>query len=114
MREIDFKGLVVEILPYITFAVLAFLITITFTIVFLFLKDRWDNIINNFMKEITLPTKIVSKKIDAENYYMTFQLEDGRKLELLVDSYFYNYYSEGEKGMLTHRGTRFINFERVC
>lgn len=102
------------ILPYIIFAVLAFLITITFTILFPFLKDRWDNIINNFMEEATHRAIIVSKRIDEEDYYMTFQLESDRKLELLVDSYFYKYYSEGEKGILTYQGKRFINFERVC
>lgn len=94
--------------------VFAFLITITFTIVFPFLKDRWNNIINNFMKEVTLRAVIVSKRTDSDGYYMTFQLEGERKLELLVDNYFYNYYSEGEKGMLTYQGTMFINFERVC
>lgn len=102
------------ILPYITFAVFAFLITITFTIIFPFIKDRWVKIINHFMEEVTHRAVIVSKRTDEEDYYMTFQLESGRKLELLVDSYFYNYYSEGEKGMLTHQGTIFINFERVC
>ena len=66
------------------------------------------------MEEVTLIAVIVSKRTDEEDYYMTFQLECDRKLELLVDSYFYYYYSEGEKGMLTHQGKRFINFERVC
>ena len=110
----SFSLFIKSILPYIIFAVLAFIITITFTILFPFLKDRWDNIANNFMKEVTRRAIIVSKRTDDEDYYITFQLGNGRKLELLVDSYFYNYYAEGEKGMLTHQGTRFINFERVC
>lgn len=114
MRGIDFNELGAEILPYIIFAVLAFLITITFKIVFPFLKDGLYNMINIFMKEATHMAIIVSKRTDSDSYYMAFQLEDGRKLELLVDSYFYNFYSEGEKGMLTYRGTMFINFERVC
>lgn len=101
------------ILPYLTFAVFAFLITITFTMVFPFVKSNFENTISSFMKEITLPAKIICKKIDNSNYYMTFQLENGRKAEFLVDSYFYNFYSEGEKGMLTYKGTHFLDFERI-
>lgn len=41
-----------------------------------------------------------------------FGLEDGRIKRLVVDSYVYLSLTEGEKGILTYQGTRFIRYER--
>jgi NADH:ubiquinone oxidoreductase subunit 3 (subunit A) len=46
------------------------------------------------------------------SYYMTFELENGERLEMPVKSNFYGMHVEGDVGMLTYQGTQMIGFER--
>lgn len=49
----------------------------------------------------------------STSYYVTFQFESGDRLELHVPSREIGYLIEGDRGMLTFQGTRFLSFERT-
>lgn len=46
------------------------------------------------------------------SYFVTFQLDDGSRLELRVKYNDYGAIAEGDVGVLTRQGTRFLGFER--
>ena len=72
----------------------------------------------------TVPAKIVDKRRKTHHhhsgghhhhthsYHITFEKEDGERLELKVKRYEYNELSIGDRGVLTHQGTRYKGFER--
>lgn len=45
-------------------------------------------------------------------YYVTFQVESGDRMELMVKSNEYGMLVEGDCGILTFQGTRYLGFER--
>ena len=48
----------------------------------------------------------------STHYYVTFQVESGDRFELGVNGSDYGMLVEGDEGMLTFQGTRFLSFER--
>ena len=46
-------------------------------------------------------------------YFVTFELEDGKRLELGVKDPEYGMLSEGDRGRLSYQGTRYLGFERL-
>lgn len=44
-------------------------------------------------------------------YFVTFELENGRRLELGVKDSEYGMLAEGDQGVLTFQGTRYLGFE---
>lgn len=48
----------------------------------------------------------------THSYHITFEKEDGERLELKVKRYDYNELAIGDRGVLTHQGTRYKGFER--
>ena len=48
----------------------------------------------------------------THSYHITFEKEDGERLELKVKRQEYNELSIGDRGVLTHQGTRYKGFER--
>ena len=48
----------------------------------------------------------------SHSYLVTFETQDGEILELRVKRYEYNELEVGDRGMLTHQGTRYKGFER--
>jgi len=47
------------------------------------------------------------------DYFVTFELEDGRRLELGVKDPEYGMLAEGDQGRLSWQGTRYLGFERA-
>ena len=47
------------------------------------------------------------------NYFVTFELENGRRLELGVKDPEYGMLAEGDRGCLSWQGTRYLGFERA-
>ena len=45
------------------------------------------------------------------SYHVIFQLEDGAQIELRVNHNEYDAMSVGDRGVLTHQGTRYKGFE---
>jgi hypothetical protein len=70
----------------------------------------------------TVPAKIIAKRPHTwggtgntsahTSYYVTFELENGERLEMPVNDNFYGMNVEGDTGMLTHQGTQMTSFER--
>jgi len=85
-------------------------------------KGISENIRNSKMEEVTIPARIISKRTHVwgghgnssahTSYYVTFEDENGERMEFSVSDSFYSMHAEGDTGMLTHKGTRFIHFER--
>lgn len=81
-----------------------------------------ENRRNNSMEETTKPARLIGKRTHvwgghgdmsaSTSYYATFEDEKGDRAEFSVSDDFYGLYAEGDKGMLTHQGTRFLHFER--
>lgn len=46
-------------------------------------------------------------------YYITFQLVSGERIELPVKGKEYGMLAEGDRGKLSHQGTRYKGFERI-
>ena len=46
------------------------------------------------------------------HYFVTFELEKGKRLELGVKDAEYGMLAEGDQGVLTYQGTRFLGFEQ--
>lgn len=89
---------------------------------------QWNK--NNRSPKLTVSAKIVSKRTrvthnhhDAGNgamcmdsfttYYVTFQVENGDRIELCVGGNEYGMLAEGDFGMLSFQGTRYLGFERI-
>lgn len=48
----------------------------------------------------------------STSYYVTFEFENGERLELKVSGRDYGLMAEGDRGVLSFQGTRFISFNR--
>ena len=89
--------------------------------------SQWNK--NNHSPRLTVPATVVSKRTNisrhthgganghhhhttSTTYYVTFQVESGDRMELHVAGHEYGLMIEGDKGMLSFQGTRFLGFER--
>ena len=86
---------------------------------------QWNK--NNHSPRLTVPVTVVSKRTNVSHhhhagehhhsststtYYVTFQVESGDRMELHLDGSQFGLIVEGDRGLLTFQGTRFLNFER--
>lgn len=101
---------------------------IAFFIMFIFIIFRnikeWGY--NNKQPIIPVASTVMSKRTNVSHhhhgythttsssttYYVTFQFDNGERLELRVPGKSYGLMAEGDKGILSFQGTRFISFER--
>lgn len=91
---------------------------------------RWNK--NNNSPVLSVYAMIVSKRMEihhhrhhhndnmamdhtssSTNYYVTFQMESGDRMELHVANTEYGLLVEGDMGKLTFQGTRYKGFERI-
>lgn len=122
------------------FTVFGIMFTIVFVLVigifiFAIVKGirQWNK--NNHSPRLTIPVTIVAKRANVSHhhhhhhhhnhagtgmhhtshsttYYVTFQVESGDRIELQVVGHEFGMLIEGDHGMLTFQGTRYLNFER--
>jgi len=86
---------------------------------------QWNK--NNHSPRLTVPVTVVAKRTNVSRhhhgtehrhtssstaYYITFEVESGDRMELHVLGSEYGLIVEGDRGMLTFQGTRFLKFER--
>ncbi len=79
---------------------------------------------NNNSPRLIVPAVIVAKRTNVHRhhhnnhphttttYYVTFEVESGDRMELRMDGDEYGLLVEGDQGLLTFQGTRFLGFER--
>ena len=91
--------------------------------------SQWNK--NNHSPRLTVPATIVAKRTNVSHhhhhnhsgtgmhhtthsttYYVTFQVESGDRMELHVAGHEFGMLIEGDRGMLTFQGTRYLSFER--
>ena len=89
---------------------------------------EWNK--NNHSPRLTVPATVVTKRTDvtrrrsggtnghhhyhtSTNYYVTFEVESGDRMELHMTGSEYGLLVEGDKGNLSFQGTRYLGFERT-
>ena len=81
---------------------------------------EWNK--NNQSPKLTVPVTVVAKRSDVDrgietmhtftSYYVTFQVESGDRMEFEISDMEYGMLAEGDRGMLTFQGTRYLSFQR--
>ena len=89
---------------------------------------QWNK--NNHSPRLTVPATVIAKRTNVSyhhhhgntgmhhtthstSYYVTFQVESGDRIELLVPGTEFGMLIEGDNGKLTFQGTRYQGFARV-
>ena len=89
--------------------------------------SQWNK--NNHSPRLTVPATVVVKRTNVSRhhhhhgtgmhhttasttYYVTFQVESGDRIEFCVAGQEFGILIEGDQGMLTFQGTRYLGFER--
>ena len=112
----------------ILFVIVFVVFTFTFGLtIFIFNKriKQWNS--NNHSPRLTVDATVVTKRTDVSHhhhsgstgmhmssttYYVTFQVDSGDRMELIVGGREYGILVEGDKGKLSFQGTRYLGFER--
>lgn len=82
-------------------------------------KNGRQNRENNNSPRLSCEAVVVAKRTKVwgdhsrTTYFATFQFESGDRLELEIPHNQFGYLVEGDKGMLSFQGTRYLNFERM-
>ena len=105
------------------FAIVFIVIILTFAFVLISNILTWTK--NSTSPRLTVPAVVRTKRSQvgrthgANNiahhytrYFVTFEFESGDRLELKVDSSEYGLLAEGDCGMLSFQGTRYLGFVR--
>ena len=83
---------------------------------------QWNK--NNHSPRLTVPATVVAKRTNISHhhhnhstghsttYHVTFQVESGDRMELYVAGHEFGMLIEGDRGMLTFQGTRYLSFQR--
>ena len=98
-------------------------------VIFTFVRGigEWNK--NNHSPRLTVDATVVTKRSQVRHhhhnasnnamhtthsttYYVTFQVESGDRMELMVNGSEFGMLVEGDYGKLTFQGTRYIGFER--
>ncbi|MCM3745205.1 DUF2500 domain-containing protein [Sporosarcina luteola] len=91
-------------------------------IIFALIKGvgQWSS--NNNSPRLTVPAQVKTKRTNTSggsgdssahtSYYVTFQVESGDRMELKMSGREYGMLAEGDLGILTFQGTRYLGFER--
>lgn len=86
---------------------------------------QWNR--NNHSPRLTVPAAVVSKRTHVSHhhgsndhmmhssttYYVTFQVESGDRMELILSGSEYGMLVEGDRGNLSFQGTRYLGFTRT-
>ena len=111
----------------VTFRIMRIMVPVIFVLVFGFIivtmvrgVGEWYK--NNQSPKLTVPVTVVAKRSDVHrgietmhtftSYYVTFQVESGDRMEFEVSDMEYGMLAEGDRGMLTFQGTRYLSFQR--
>lgn len=113
--------------PIFSFVIFA-LIIIVFIVMLIRGVFRWHS--NNQSPRLTVEATVVSRHEDVSvhhhnqgdginhvshstTYYVTFQVASGDRMQFAVPGSEYGFLVEGDCGMLSFQGTRYLGFERM-
>ncbi len=107
----------------VIFFIMFFLILGVFVVTFVKIISQWNK--NNHSPRLTVEATVVAKRQNVSHhrgsnhhtthsttYFVTFQVESGDRMELMVNGYEYGMLIEGDLGDLTFQGTRYLEFVR--
>lgn len=108
------------------FYVVFFLVIAMF--IFVFVKGISECVHNNNSPRLSVDAKIVDKRSHTSHhhhnhnghmhtssttsYYVTFEVQSGDRMELKVPRSEFGLLVEGDEGVLSFQGTRYLGFER--
>ena len=107
------------------FIMFIFIAILSIYLIYLIYKDimQWKK--NNASAILSIPAMVVSKHMDIHaypqengpsyttaNYFVTFELENGRRVEFKVKSKESRVLAERDRGTLRYQGTRYLGFRR--
>lgn len=89
--------------------------------------SQWHS--NNQSPQLTVEARVIAKRLDVSHhhhhssnhhhhhhsstdYYVTFQVLSGDRMEFYVPGQEYGLLAEGDTGALTFQGTRYLRFDR--
>ena len=87
-------------------------------IIFSIVSSIKQGIKNNNSPLLTVPAEVASKRIHVQGdnshttYYVTFEVQSGDRMEIIVKGEEYGMLVEQDLGLLSFQGTRYISFER--
>jgi len=106
----------------IMFYLMFFLVFGIFVFVFVRGISEWVN--NNNSPRLSVDAKIVDKRMSTHHhhsnghhhhtysYHITFEVQSGDRMELRVPRSEFGLLVEGDEGVLSFQGTRYLGFER--
>ena len=109
----------------ILFTILFVLVAVVIVVTVIRNLSQWHK--NNQSPRLTVPATVVAKRTNVTHfqggnngaqchtstaYYATFQVESGDRMEFEISDMEYGMLAEGDRGMLTFQGTRYLNFRR--
>jgi len=116
-RDLLLYGSGLDILCFVMF-----FLALSALIVYLFQHfTQWQR--NRMAPRLSVGADVVSKRSDRfiptddappnGDYFVTFEMEGGDRMELNVSGSEYGVLVEGDTGSLTFQGTRYLGFERM-
>ena len=95
------------------------LVIAVFVVAFTRMIRQWNK--NNRSPRLTVPAKVVAKRTNhsrsdhttTTRYFVTFEVESGDRMELMLMGTEFGMLVEGDFGKLSFQGTRYLNFERI-
>ncbi len=121
-------GLMFSVLPILFFVVFIF-VFVVIIIQTVRGAQRWNK--NSKAPVLTVAAKVVAKRSDVNthrrmrttvndmnmgyattDYYVTFEVQSGDRMELNLPDTEYGMLTEGDKGELTFQGTKYISYAR--
>ena len=75
-------------------------------------QDNNSPILEVDAKVIAKRSRVSGNNMIHQSYYVTFEEESGKRMELRVEGSTFGLLVEGDFGKLTFQGSRFLNFER--
>ena len=129
-NDFDFSGFGSGFTIFQIMFTLVFVLVIgTFIVIAVKGISQWNK--NNHSPRLTVPATIVAKRTNVSHhhhhnhggtrmhhtthsttYYVTFQVDSGDRMELHVAGHEFGMLIEGDRGILTFQGTRYLGFER--
>lgn len=110
------------------FFLIFFIVLVIFAVTAIRGLLEWNK--NNHSPRLSVPAKVVSKRINVSrrhhhtgagthhhhhtytNYYVTFQVDSGDRVEFVMSGNEYGLLCEGDSGILSFQGTRYLGFNR--
>ncbi len=106
-------------IPFTIFIVFSIIIMVFIVVL---VKSLSEYVKNNNAPKLSEPAQLIVKRTHTwggrgemgarTSYYATFETTTGERIEFPVSSQFAGLHAEGDTGILTHQGSRFLSFQR--